>query len=283
MSPDSIRLDGRVILVAGAGGQGIGTAAAVLLAQAGATVVAIDRSEEGRATAEAALAASGGDYRVVDCNLEDCDAVRALIDDTTRELGAIRGVLNVVGGIQGGDNFARLLDLSAGEIFDRVMNANLKATFNCSTEAARAMTAQGLGGSIVQIASLTGLVSMPFGAGYGAAKAALINLTRTMAVEWGSAGIRVNALAVGLIRTARSRAVVDDVDDAARQALPLGRVGMPEEIAGAVLFLLSDLASYVTGAVLNVDGGAMARAPYNDASNLPVFVNDSVLRARLLA
>jgi NAD(P)-dependent dehydrogenase (short-subunit alcohol dehydrogenase family) len=282
MSPDSIRLDGRVILVAGAGGQGIGTAAAVLLAEAGATVVAIDRSEEGRATAEAALAASGGDYQVVDCNLEDREAVCALIDATTRELGAIRGLLNVVGGIQGGDNFARLLDVSAGDIFDRVMNANLKATFNCSTEAARAMTAQGLGGSIVQIASLTGLVSMPFGAGYGAAKAALINLTRTMAVEWGGAGIRVNALAVGLIRTARSRAVVDDVDDAARQTLPLGRVGMPEEIAGAVLFLLSDLASYVTGAVLNVDGGAMARAPYNDPSNLPVFVNDSVLRARLL-
>jgi NAD(P)-dependent dehydrogenase (short-subunit alcohol dehydrogenase family) len=103
-----------------------------------------------------------------------------------------------------------------------------------------------------------------------------------MAVEWGGAGIRVNALAVGLIRTARSRAVVDEVDDAARQVLPLGRVGLPEEIAGPVLFLLSDLASYVTGAVLNVDGGAMARAPYNDASNLPVFVNDGVLRARLL-
>jgi NAD(P)-dependent dehydrogenase (short-subunit alcohol dehydrogenase family) len=282
MSPDSIRLDGRVILVAGAGGEGIGTAAAALLAEAGATVVAIDRSEEGRATAEAALAASGGDYKVVDCNLEDHEAVRALIDDTTRGLGPIRGVLNVVGGIQGGDNFARLLDASAGDIFDRVMHANLKATFNCSTEAARAMTAHGLGGSIVQIASLTGLVSMPFGAGYGAAKAALINLTRTMAVEWGGEGIRVNALAVGLIRTARSRAVVDQVEDAARAVLPLGRVGMPEEIAGPVLFLLSDLASYVTGVVLNVDGGAMARAPYNDASNLPVFVNDTVLRARLL-
>ncbi len=282
MNPDSIRLDGRVILVAGAGGLGIGTAAAVMLAQAGAIVVGIDRSEEGRATAEAALSGSGARYQIVDCDLSDRVAVEALVDRVTQDLGPIRGALNVVGGIQGRDNFAPLLDPSASDIFERVLDANLRSTFNTSAAVARAMTTHRLGGSIVQIASTTGLVSMPFGAGYGAAKAALLNLTRTMAVEWGSAGIRVNAIAVGLIRTARSREVVQEVETAARQVVPLRRVGLSEEIAGPVLFLLSDLASYVTGATLNVDGGSMARAPYNDPDNLPVFVNDHSLRARLL-
>jgi NAD(P)-dependent dehydrogenase (short-subunit alcohol dehydrogenase family) len=279
---ESIRLDGRVILVAGAGGNGIGTAAAVMLAEAGAVVVGIDRTEEGLRTAEAALFRTGGRYQVADCDLSDRQAVRALVERITQDLGPIRGAVNVVGGIQGSDNFAPLLDESASDIFNRILNINLRATFNTSTEAARAMTAHRLGGSIVQIASVTGLTSMPFGAGYGAAKAALLNLTRTMAIEWGSSGIRVNAVAVGIIRTERSRDVVKEIGTAAQQVVPLGRVGLSEEIAGPVLFLLSDLAGYVTGTTLNVDGGSMARAPYNDSSNLPVFVNDPSLRNRIL-
>jgi NAD(P)-dependent dehydrogenase (short-subunit alcohol dehydrogenase family) len=281
-SNGGLRLDGRVILVAGVGGGGIGTATAVMLVEAGAIVIGADRSDEGRRTAEAALAGTAGSYEVVDCDLGNRQAVAALVERVTREVGPIRGAVNVVGGIQSGDNFAPLLDARASEIFDQVLDANLRATFTTSTEVARAMTAHGLGGSIVQIASLTGLVSMPFGAGYGAAKAALLNLTRTMAVEWGHLAIRVNAIAVGLIRTTRSRDVVKEADIAARQVVPLARVGLSEEIAGPALFLLSDLASYVTGATLNVDGGAIARAPYNDADNLPVFVNDPALRARVL-
>ena len=280
MTPQDIRLDGRVVIVAGAGGGGIGTASAVLLAKAGATVIGIDRSEAGRATAKAALEGLGRS-RMIACDLTDKQAVRAMIGDVERNDGPIRGVLNVVGGMQGREQFAPLLVDDGDDIFRRILDTNLTATLNCSVEAARAMLAHGLGGSIVQIGSATGLVSMAFGGGYGAAKAALFNLTRTMAVEWGSGGVRVNAIAVGMIRTAQSQDVVKEVGEAARVAVPLGRPGLSEEIAGPVLFMLSDLASYVTGATLSVDGGSMARAPYNDAENLPVFVNDADLRERL--
>lgn len=280
MDPQDIRLDGRVMIVAGAGGGGIGTASAVLLAKAGATVIAVDRSESGRAMVEAALRGIGSS-RVIACDLTNRDAVRALIADVQAHEGPVRGVLNVVGGMQGVEQFAPLLVEDGGAIFQKILDTNLTATLNCSVEAARAMLAHGFGGSIVQIASATGLISMAFGGGYGAAKAALLNLTRTMAVEWGSGGVRVNAVAVGMIRTAQSENAVKEVEDAARIAVPLGRVGRSEEIAGPVLFLLSDLASYVTGATLSVDGGSMARAPYNDGENLPVFVNDPDLRSRL--
>jgi NAD(P)-dependent dehydrogenase (short-subunit alcohol dehydrogenase family) len=279
LSPDSIRLDGRVIIVAGAGGGGIGTASAALLAQAGATVIAVDRSEASGAAARTALEATGGRYRLVGCDLADIDQVRAMIAGVEQRDGPVRGVLNVVGGMQGTGQFAPLLAPGGDEIFRNIVDFNLRATFNSSVEAARAMARRGEGGSLVQIASATGLSSMAYGGGYGAAKAALLNLTRTMAVEWGRYGIRANAIAVGMIRTAQSQAAVKEVEEAARVAVPLGRVGRSDEIAGAVLFLMSDLASYVTGATLSVDGGSTARAPYNDGDNLPVFVNDPTLRA----
>lgn len=278
LTPESIRLERRTIVVAGAGGGGIGTAVAAMAARAGARVIAIDRAEKGRGEAQAALDDAGGEnHRVVDCDLFDKAAVDALFAD----LGPVDGLVNVVGGIQGMGNFAPLLDDEAQAIFQRVVDFNLRAAFNTSTAAARGMIAAGKGGSIVQIASSTGLTSMPYGAGYAAGKAALLNLMKTMAIEWGSAGVRVNAVAVGMIRTAMSHAVVAETDDAARQVVPMGRVGRSDEIAGPVLFLLSDLAGYVTGATLSVDGGAMARAPYNGADNLPVFVNDPTLKARL--
>lgn len=279
LTPDAIRLDGRVVIVAGVGGGGIGTASAVMLARAGATVIGIDRSEAGAASAAAELEATGGRFRIVTCDLSDLAQVRAAIADIEQRDGPVRGILNVVGGMQGVEQFAPLLAPDGGEIFRRIIDVNLQATFNASVEGARAMARHGLGGSIVQIASATGLISMAYGGGYGAAKAALLNLTRTMAVEWGRYGIRANAVAVGMIRTAQSQAAVKEVEEAARIAVPLGRVGRSDEIAGAVLFLLSDLASYVTGATLSVDGGSMARAPYNDGDNLPVFVNDPSLRA----
>ena len=281
MTPNDIRLDGRTIIVAGAGGGGIGTASAALLAQAGATIVGVDRSPAGRDTAEAALAATGGRYRIVDCDLGDKDAVREMIAEAERLDGPVRGVVNVVGGMQGVEQFAPLLAENGDAIFRDIIDVNLRSTFNCSVEATRAMARHGQGGSIVQIASATGLISMAYGGGYGAAKAALLNLTRTMAVEWGVRGVRVNAIAVGMIRTAQSEAAVKEIDEPSRIAVPLGRPGRSEEIAAAVLFLLSDMASYVTGATLSVDGGSMARAPYNDADNLPVFVNDPALRAEL--
>ena len=136
--------------------------------------------------------------------------------------------------------------------------------------------------AIVNIASITGFGAMPFGAPYAAAKAAVLSFTRTAAVELGPHGIRVNAVAVGTIRVPQNKTGAPPVDTPETKAvLPLGRRGRPEDVAGPVLFLLSDLAAFVTGSVVTADGGASARPGYVDADGLPVFVPEGELRSRL--
>jgi NAD(P)-dependent dehydrogenase (short-subunit alcohol dehydrogenase family) len=281
----SIDLNRRAYLVCGAGGA-IGTAICKILAEAGATVVAVDKAEQGREFAARALEPFGNGHLVLDADLADMASVEAMLAEASAKAGAIRGAVNVVGGMMP-HHWTALTDPLAPEAFDDVMRFNLKPALNTSTAVARAVAAHGLGGSIVNIASAAGLVSMAYGAGYGAAKAALINLTRTMAVEWGRYRLRVNAVAPGTTRTQRLwRARYDtgdssEMEQRTRDVVPLGRRGEPEDVAGAVLYLLSDLADYVTGQVLAIDGGALARAPYTDGDNLPVFVSDPALRSRL--
>jgi NAD(P)-dependent dehydrogenase (short-subunit alcohol dehydrogenase family) len=287
-----IDLGGSAYLVGGAGGGGIGTAICAMLAEAGAAVVAVDNTELGREIAKAALVKVGGRHLVIDADLTDAAAVEAALMRVAAELGPIGGAVNVVGGMLP-RHWAALIDPLAPEAFDDVMRFNLKPALITATSVAKAIAAQGRGGSIVNIASAAGLVSMAYGAGYGAAKAALINLTRTMAVEWGRYGIRVNAVAPGTIRANKLGRARFDGGKAAggeteemrritRDVIPLGRRGEPDDVAGAVLYLLSDLAGYVTGQTLSIDGGALARAPYNDGDNLPVFVSDPALREKLI-
>lgn len=280
MKPE-LGLDGRVIIVAGAGGGGIGSATTLMLARAGAHVVAVDRSDEAFDAIRDQLGASGCPHWLDHSDLAQEGAASELVARTERDRGPIAGVVNVVGGFESMDQVASLLEVGAEGTFSRLLDFNLGPTLGMSIAAARSMKERGQPGSIVQITSSTGIVSMPFGAGYAAAKAALINLTKTMAVEWGAYGVRVNAVACGTIMSAEALRWAEGIEEAARGVVPLGRCGEPEEIAGAVLFLLSDLASYVSGAVLSVDGGALARAPYNDRDDLPVFIRDAALRSRL--
>jgi NAD(P)-dependent dehydrogenase (short-subunit alcohol dehydrogenase family) len=142
------------------------------------------------------------------------------------------------------------------------------------------MVASGRSGSIVSVTAATALASSPFHALYGAAKAALVALTRTEAVEWGPLGIRVNTVAPGAVET-RPAADPEEVARWERAAIPLGRRVRPVEIAAAALFLLSDLSSAVTGQTLVLDGGALAKPAFFDADNVPVFVTDASLRARM--
>jgi NAD(P)-dependent dehydrogenase (short-subunit alcohol dehydrogenase family) len=281
-----IDLNRRAYLVAGAGGGGIGTAICTMLAEAGATVIAVDKTELGRDIAAKALATYGDHHLVLDADLTDVVAVENMLAQAAGQAGAIRGAVNVVGGMLP-HHWTALTDPLAPEAFDDVMRFNLRPTLIASTAVARAIVSHGLGGSIVNVASAAGLVSMAYGAGYGAAKAALINLTRTMAVEWGRYRLRVNAVAPGTIRTqkiGRARfdtCETDEMRQRTRDVIPLGRRGAAEDVAGGVLYLLSDLSEYVSGQTIAIDGGALARAPYTDGDNLPVFVTDPALRSRL--
>jgi NAD(P)-dependent dehydrogenase (short-subunit alcohol dehydrogenase family) len=281
-----IDLEGRVYIVGGAGGGGTGTAACTMLAEAGGIVIGVDKSDTGRAAAEEALKPFGGKHLIVDTDLMDAEAMEALIARVTREIGPVRGAVNVVGGMLP-QHWQPLLDKRSMDAFDDVMRFNLRAAFITSTAVARAVAAHGLGGSIVHIASAAGTISMAYGAGYAAAKAALINLTRTMAVEWGRHMLRVNAVAPGAIRPRKSgrprfgNEETDETRKLIRDVVPLGRRGEPEDVGGAVLFLMSDLAAYITGQTLLVDGGSTVRAPYTDGDNLPVFVTDPGVRQRM--
>lgn len=286
MTADKIRLDGRPVVVAGAGGGGIGTAVCRAVASAGGIVVALDLTEVGRDIARAALDEAGGDHLVLEADVTDERSVGAALATAVEQVGPLRGAVSVVGGMRP-DHWASLDDPEAVAILDDIVQFNLVPPLIVGRALAASAREHGVTGSLVNLASVGGLLAMPYGAAYGAAKAALVNLTRTMAIEWGRRGVRVNAVAPGSIEVARiGRARYDGnaegLADAIAAAVPLGRRGQGDEIASAVLFLLSDLASYVNGHTLVVDGGSSVVPPYNDADDLPIFVSDHALRARLL-
>lgn len=269
---------GRHVWVVGAGGGGIGTAVAAELARAGASVAALDRDRDALDPTLAACAGEPGSVEAVVLDATDREAMEDFAR-AERDRGRIPdGLVNIVGGL-GREQFGALVDTDDATL-DAVLRLNLRPAWLSSQLFARLrMQTQGPA-AIVQLASIAALQAMPFGASYSLAKAALISLARTQSVEWGPQGIRVNTIAAGTIRTPRAGTTEHERD---RFVIPLGRRGTSEDIAGTALFLLSDLAAFVTGQVIAVDGGASIKPSYLGDDGLPVFVEDEALRARLLA
>ena len=249
-----MRLKDRVVLVTG-GGAGIGRATAERFAEEGARLAICDLNE---AAGQEALAALGPTARYDKVNVADRVAVGAWIDAVAADFGRVDVLVNNAGVLRDG----QLVKMADGQLvkqlgeaeFDLVISVNLKGVFNCTQAAAPHMIRQG-GGVILNASSVVGLYGNFGQTNYAATKSAVITMTRTWSRELGRYGIRVNAVAPGFVATEILAAMPPKILDGMVGHTPLGRIGQPEEIAEAYLWLASDAASYVSGAVLSVDGG----------------------------
>jgi len=245
-------LEDKVALVLG-GGFGMGEQCSRLLARAGCDVIVADIIPERAANVARQVREIG--RRAYEAVGDMTDP--AVVDQVLPQAEAALGGVDVLVSIIGEAGWFSVLDTSMEE-WKYDQRRNLDYFFYCSQWAARSMVKRGTGGAMCAIASVDGMQSSPMHGAYGAAKAGLISLVKTMAMELGPHGIRVNAVAPGTIKTPRAvaRTSPEAVDERARQAgIPLGRAGSTDEVASAVLYLASDMARYVTGITLPMDGG----------------------------
>jgi 3-oxoacyl-[acyl-carrier protein] reductase len=244
-------LEGRVVLVTGSS-RGIGAAVARRAAEEGATVAVHFRTGAAKADKVVADARAAGakDAAAFHADLSDGDAAERLVEDVVAAFGRLDGLVNNAGMDQRGPT----LELSPAE-WDRVIATNLTASFRTMRAALPVMLEQG-SGSIVNVASRLGQMGIPETAAYSAAKAGLIGLTRSLAREFGSRGVRINAVAPGVTITEMTTELVESEAGKARlRDMALGRFGRADEVAEAVIFLLSDRASLFVGQTLNPNAG----------------------------
>ncbi|TLH60205.1 SDR family NAD(P)-dependent oxidoreductase [Mycolicibacterium aubagnense] len=274
-----LRLDGRIVVVSGAGGGGIGTTVTRMAAEAGATVIAVSRSQANLDRHVVPLTAAGLAVIPIAADASTDEGITAVIDLVRRTDGALHGLVNVAGGAEPGTWMPSTR--VTRDDWRALFNRNLETAFFMSQAVANELRATGRPGSIVSISSVSGMNTAPFHIAYGTAKAAIVAMTRTMAVELAAHDIRVNAVAPGVTQTAASATYVDDDPDRDRQAIAMGRRGHPEEQAGAILFLLSDLSSYMTGQTLLVDGGLNLKWSHLGADHTSLFLKDEAFRTTI--
>ena len=278
-----LRLDGRIVVVSGAGGGGIGTTVTRMAAEAGATVVAVSRSKANLDEHVGPLAARGLSVVSVSADASTDDGVAAVLDQVrtvASKTGArLYGLVNVAGGAAPATWMPSTR--VTREDWRALFAANLETAFFMSQAVAAEIRNNGDPGSLVSISSISGMNTAPYHIAYGTAKAAVVAMTRTMAVELALDGIRVNAVAPGVTETAASATYVDADPERDRTAIAMGRRGTPEEQAGAILFLLSDLSGYITGQTLLVDGGLNLKWTHLGADNTSLFLKDESFRSSI--
>lgn len=256
-------LEGSRALVVGGGGGGIGRAVTRAMSRAGASVAVVDIDADVASEAVSELTGAGTSAVAIVADVLGQADIDRVFETAAAELGGLDVVVPVVGGFLGPGGYARTHEVT-DEMWDTIYDLNLRYAFRVTRAALGVFLAQGHGGTIVTVGSVAGR-SYPLGVAYGAAKAGLLNLTKSVAIEYARDGIRMNSATLGVIETERSIAarsvpgtkIPTDVVD----AIPLGRWGRPDEVANAVVFLASPLSSYTTGQEIVIDGGASARVP----------------------
>ncbi len=276
MQPNLLQLDGRIVVVAGAGGGGLGSTITRMAAEAGATVIGVSRERANLDKRLGPMIAAGLAVVPVAADVETDAGVAEVMGAVRATPGILYGLVCVVGGGPA-PSWGPSTRVTRA-VWDSLFSKNLDSMFFLSQAVAGELQAQGRAGSLVAISSITALGAQPYNVAYGAAKAAMLSVVRTLALELAAADIRVNAVAPGAMVSPASLLPPDP--ELERRAIPMGRKGDLQEIAGTVLFLLSDIATYMTGQCLTVDGGISLKWSHLADDNTPVLItNEDFLNA----